>query len=599
MTFTFLKNGAVIFTRSDAQEAQWTQEEFNLSCVFPFLPEKVIERGMQILFTDPATEAWQAYEVRQCLMYPGESYQQITAEDIAVSELTDCHIQGADELIDVPVTAALSGILSGTGWAIGTTEVNPVSSGDIQRGAVWQNVNNIAQNWNVYIMPRVTVNANGITGRYLDIISPSGTDRGLRLAINKNITDPCVVYDDSELYTALYGYGGTYSEGSLDDRVTLEYNFSGVTWAKTAEHPAKPAGQKYLEYPEMTALYGRNGKPRFGYYQNTSITDPGILLEKTWEALKNCCKPKISISGTVADLKRLGYADVPLRLHDMAIVELEPAGLLFYKQVVRLTVNLLDPTKNLPEIGDYIPNIIYINRDTENFATGGGKSVGGGRGGGSRGGSTKQDLKNSEYRTDIYDTGREIGIYAQKTDTNGKILQQAGMSIDPITGVLIYAEDFPNNIGSMFRVQSNQISAEVTERKAANEVLSSRITQTSNQISLEVSERKSADGNLSSRITINANNINLKVSKNGVISAINVSPEQIDISASRVNLTGYVTASQLASTNATINNLMTGQTSASKIVCDDLRLPSAFYYHGNRYTEFYSATESKYLLGRS
>ena len=94
MDFVFLKGDAVAFFRSDAQEAEWTQEELSISCVFPFLEGKVIERGMTILFQNPATDAWQAYEIRKCTMYPGEAYQQLIAEDIAVSELTDCHIEG-------------------------------------------------------------------------------------------------------------------------------------------------------------------------------------------------------------------------------------------------------------------------------------------------------------------------------------------------------------------------------------------------------------------------------------------------------------------------------------------------------------------------
>lgn len=604
MEFVFMKGDSVAFSRSDAQEAEWTQEEMSLSCVFPYLADKVIERGMVILFQDPATDDWEAYEVRKCSMFPGESYQQLTAEDICVSELTDCHIESKTEFDSVPASSVLSSVLSGTGWSVGSINSDPVSSGDIQRGSVWQNVSTIVQNWNVYIMPRVTVNADGITGRFLDMLPSSGVDRGLRFSINKNVTDPCVTYDDSELYTALYGYGGTYSEGSGGDRVTLEYNLAGAVWSQTADHPAKPAGQKFIEYPEKTALYGRNGKPRFGYYQNTSISDPQVLLEKTWESLKQCCDPKISITGTVSDLKRLGYADVPLRLHDMAIIELEPVGLLFYKQVIRLTVNLLDPTKNLPEIGDYIPNIIYINRATEDHATGGG----GGRGGK---GSTKQELENSEFRTSIYDTGREVGMNAQRIDEQGNILNQAGMHIDPDTGVLIYAEDNVNNIGSKFRVQSNRITAEVTERKAQGDVLSSRITQTSNAISLEVSERKQADnvlsasitvtareirsevsaseaglssritqnansitaevtrataeeGNLSSRITVNAEGIETKVSKNGVISSINQTAESITIQASKVNLDGYVTSSMLESAFTSAQQISTQQMTISQ-----------------------------------
>ena len=209
MEFTFLKGSEVAFYRSDAQEAEWTEEELSVHCTFPYDPGKVIERGMVVLFQDPATNSWQAYEIRQCVLYPGGFYQQFTAEDLAVSELTDCHIQDKKELTDISAENALKDLLTGTGWQVGSV-FNSVSSGDFNRGSVWQNIQTIVSNWNVYITPRVTVGQNGITGKYLDITSPDGFDRGLRLAVNKNVTDPCVTYDDSELYTALYGYGGTY-----------------------------------------------------------------------------------------------------------------------------------------------------------------------------------------------------------------------------------------------------------------------------------------------------------------------------------------------------------------------------------------------------
>lgn len=572
MDFTFLKGGAVAFFRSDAQQAEWTQEELNLHCVFPFLPDKVIERGMTILFQDPATNDWQAYEVRQSQGFT--DYQQIEAEDLAVAELTDCHIPSQIEQTNVSASSALSRLLSGTDWNVGRVDDNPVSSGDFSRGSVWQNVTEIVTNWNVRILPRVAVDGSGIVGRFLDIISAEGTFRGLRLAVNKNVTDPCVTYDDTDLYTAMYGYGGTYSEGTLDDRVTLEYNFADVAWNKTADHPAKPRGQKYLEYPEMTALYGRNGKPRFGYYQNTNIKDPAILLQKTWETLKTCCEPKISIDGTVADLKRLGYADVPLRLYDLAIVEIEPIGVQVYKQVIKLTVDLLDATKNLPTIGNYIPNIIYINRETESFATGGGK--GSGRGGGG-GGRTKVEVKESEYETEFYDTGKTIGIYARKTDKNGNILEQAGMDIDPETGVLIYAEGKDNMIGSMFHVQKDMIEAEVHDRTQQGTELSSRITQTANQISLEVSQRKQSDQQLSGRIDVQANKISLVVEeKNGknvvraasIVAGINdQSGSYVRIKADKVNLDGYVTMSRFSSLEGEVDSLVTGSTTAVALKC--------------------------------
>lgn len=555
MNFTFLKNDSVAFFRSDAEQAEWTQQEFSMLCTFPADPNKHIERGMTVLFQDPATGDWQAYEIRNLTTFPGEGYQQFTAEDIAISELTDCHIASEIELTDVTAANALGRILPNTGWEIGTDTSSGTSVGDIGRGSVWEGVTSIRNNWNVNILPRVTVDENGITGRYLDIHAPEGTWRGLRLSIEKNCADPCVTYDDSDLYTALYGYGATTSSGTATNPKTEETDFSKVVWQKTQDHPAKPSGQKYLEWPEKTALYGRNGKPRFGYYQNTDIKDANTLLQKTWETLKTCSEPKISITGTITDLTRLGYKDVPLRIYDLAIVEVD--GVQFYKQVIQLTVNLIDPTGNNVTIGDYIPNIIYINRETENYATGGSKSTKGG-GGGRGGGGTRSQKKQGEFETSIRQNERTITLEAIQVDENRKKLKAAGIEIDPLTGVAIYAEDVPNGLGSKFKV-------------------------TNNAITLEVTERKQSYNDLSSRITVNSREIELKVSKNGVISAINQTAESIQIKASRINLDGYVTTGQLEATNSRIQNLVTGKASFTQIVTAGIRA-SAFTFVGSTIT---------------
>lgn len=580
MEFTFLKNGKVAFFRSDAEQADWTQEEMSLFCSFPYDPKKIIERGMTVLFRDPATGSWIAHEIRNCQVYPGDSYQQITTEELAISELTDCHIADETELTDVTAQTALSQVLQGTGWQVGNSNATNISSGDILRGSAWESVNAIARNWNVHIVPRVTVASGGITGRFLDILSPEGTWRGFRVAIDKNVTDPCVVYDDSELYTALYAYGATVSEGDVEHPVTVETNIGGIAWSKTPDHPAKPSGQKYLEYPEMTALYGRNGKPRFGYYQNMDITDPNVLIQKTWETLKTVSQPKISITGTVTDLKRLGYVDVPIRLWDMAAVDL--GDIVLFRQIIRLTVNLLDPTGNTPTIGDYIPNIVYINRETDDVATGGSRGAGGGRG------STRSSKEKGEFETHIFQNERNISLQAIQVDKNRETLRAAGIDIDPITGIVIYHNDVENSIGANFTVQSNRITAEVTQRENDIAVANSRITQTANQLSLEVSQRKSEDTNLRGQIKVNADKVSIVVEeKNGayvanaasIVAGINgQSGSYVRIRANTIDLSGYVTVSELNATNAAINNLVSGQTLASAIKVSNLTITNSLMY---------------------
>jgi phage minor structural protein len=409
--------GVTLFTRNDMEQGHWVCQEMNMTADFPFDPNKVIEHGQRIAFRDPATDTLQVFEIRVVVNSQPDHYQQITAEHICLAELQDEHIDKT-EITNKTAKKALQTALTGTLWSAGTSYDSSTQSADFSRGSVWDAISTIQDNWNVHIVPRVTISAAGvITGRYLDIYpvqvyveagGPIGP--GVRLSVRKNMLDPAVTYDDEEVITAMYGYGGSVlvPQQNADDK-SEELTFKDQVWTASDGHPAKPSGQTYLEWPEKTALYGRGAagskRPRFGYYQNANIKDAAVLLQKTWESLQLSSDPKISISGTVIDLYRLGYKDQPLKLHDMVIVEIEETGELFVKQITCLDVDLVDPTGTRVDIGDYIPNIVYINRDTNK------KASGGGGGGGGRGSMTDLEDEQTKYVTWFDRTDRTIGMY--------------------------------------------------------------------------------------------------------------------------------------------------------------------------------------------
>jgi hypothetical protein len=412
---------AALFVRDDAESARWTVEEMSLVCEFPYDAEKPIQRGQRVGFTDEVG-VFQPFEIRKVETMEPDHYQRVTAEHIAVSELSDEHIY-QQEITDTAIDTALGGLLTGTLWTVGTVGDQTVQSADVSTGSVWQAVRSLEENYNVYITPRVTFDAGGITGRFLDIAPAGGVWRGVRLALDKNADDVGVTYDDTELITAMYGYGKLTNSAPL--------TFESVTWAQTADHPAKPSGQAYIVDPDALAAYGRNGRNRWGYYQNGNISDPEILLEKTWQALRQASQPTITIDCSVRDLYRMGYADQPIRLHDLALVDVEPIGVQVQLEITCLTVDLLDPTATRPTIGTYIPNIVYINRQTA-------RAGGGGGGGGGRGQSNKE-AEISEFETEIYANQYEIGLRAYQRDMTNveQILQESKIAVTA-GGVLIW-----------------------------------------------------------------------------------------------------------------------------------------------------------------
>lgn len=458
--------GGTLFVRSDMESGTWTVEEYNLTFTVPYDPEKVIERGMRVGFFD-AVGVFQLFEIRTAKTYAPDTYQEITAEHIVISELTDEFFEGA-EWENKTAGYVLGQVLTGTLWSVGNNTASNTASLKQDFTTAYQNIKAIQDNWNVYITPRITVNSSGITGRYLDIAPAEGTFRGLRLALEKNIDEVGVRWDDTNLKTALYGYGASVlPEGASGDADKEPLTFASVVWTATDEHPAKPLNQKYLEWSDATATYGRNGRARFGWYQNADISDPNVLLEKTWETLKTVAIPDVSIDCTVRDLHRLGYKDVPIALHDIAMIEVKGVkiassggpggggGVGLRKEVIKMAVDLLDPTATRVTIGAYVPNIVYYAKETNDKTTGGG-------GGGGGSGKTPQENGWIEFRTNITSDGRTLYLYGQQLDKNNNILRQAGMDIDPITGVIIYSDDYEYNLQSKINVQAGRIDLVVT-----------------------------------------------------------------------------------------------------------------------------------------
>lgn len=533
MRFKFFNQaGQILFERNDDETASVVHEELSLQILYPYDENKVIQRGMLVGYTD-VSGSWQVFEVRKAKTYEPDHYQEITAEHICIAELTDEHFKDA-EWTDITASAALAELLDGTGWAVGTDTSEGVSSANVSMSNVWQDVRSIENNWNVYILPRVTVGTTGITGRYLDIIPAGGTWRGLRLSLEKNADELGVTWDDSKVKTALYAYGKSESTTVDGQKVSAPITFEDVVWEATADHPEKPAGQAYLVDPDATAAFGRNGRPRFGYYQNGDISDPEILLEKTWESLKTLNHPDVTIDSLVTDLYRLGYNDVPIRLHDTALTEIRPTGIILSLEIIQYTEDLNDPLQSRVTIGTYIPNIIYINRETK-------KAAGGGGGGG--GGQNDGEFQDSLFVTNIQ--ANELGLAvtsAELTEVKSKVVAQGAQLTIDRTGI--------NSLAVGTGAQLNADGTLVVDAHGDPIFVNT-------------------GGGLYSKISQNASEIALKVSKGDVATQLSVECGNVSITGGNLTVDGYVTSEGLKSAIGSIDELET-----QNLLCDYLGVGS-------------------------
>jgi hypothetical protein len=279
-------------------------------------------------------------------------------------------------------------------------------------------------------------------------------------------------------------------------------------------------------------LYGRNGRPRFGFYQNGDIKDGATLLQKTWEALKQTNKPKISITGTVADLYRLGYKDQPIRLHDLAIVDIPETGESFYIQIIRCDVDLIDPTATRPEIGDYIASIVYINRETNEKASGGG-------GGGGRG-KTNQEDDNSETWSAIEKTNNMIALVVGTRNGNNYVKAgEIGLAINKSGETGQYESTAYINADhvNISATQTAHTLAGDLEHDAKGRLViknASGLYVTRNSALLGVWDK----GNLTGSVMVQQINGQSSVKISGDV--IDINGSQITINADRIDINGIV-----------------------------------------------------------
>lgn len=203
-------------------------------------------------------------------------------------------------------------------------------------------------------------------------------------------------------------------------------------------------------------------------------------------------------------------------------------------------------------IRDTADTLVYI----ENSVTGGASSSsarggyvrGGGGGSGISPASVLDMLKKAEtYITEDEAWTREAGIRIESNTAEMYATKKAivgGWTGDVETvDALIRASTDNGGLVAMLVGRKNS-AEEVNAAISATAAGGGLITLKASQADFDKMGKRVDSAEAS--IKVNSDSIELKVSKNGVISAINQTAESIKISASKINLEGYVTASKLS-----------------------------------------------------
>lgn len=158
------------------------------------------------------------------------------------------------------------------------------------------------QTFGCEIVFKCKIDGNKITDKWIEIYKQIGIFSNKRFVYGSNALEVVRQRDRSQLYTSIIGRGKGEEVG---DGYGRRIEFTDIEWKKSNGNPLdKPKGQNWLEYPEMTALFGipmKNGskRKRETVLILEDIEDPRELLQATYENLVEYSRPLIQFKTSV------------------------------------------------------------------------------------------------------------------------------------------------------------------------------------------------------------------------------------------------------------------------------------------------------------
>lgn len=439
----------------------------------------------------------------------------IDATDAAVWDLTGVIVKSV-KLEDAGAAEAFGAILNGTGCALGTvTATGRTGDIDICYQNAWKAIQDTRATYDARLVVRYGIADNVITGMALDVLAKEGMFRG-RFFDTAVDAESAYLTRSGRPVTVLYGLGNSVSTGDNPQKLT----FADVVWSKAGGDPAdKPAGQDWIGDAEAMAIYGRVEDVYTNQYQD----DPAKLLRETWEQLQKVCHPLVTATATVQDMEFVpGYEHQQVRLWDtVAIVRRD--GTALESTVTGIERDYVHPWLTKLKTGDEDHDEPSLAREM------------------ARASASMEQLSNrvgghgagiSENKQFIVENQEIIRLHTIKINENGTKIQETEIRMADAEISLNAQEKVLTSQGerlSQAEVDINGAKAEIALKANQTTVDALGTWVSSAEVRISGAEAK----------------IELKVNRDGVISAINLTPEEAKIQAPKINLEGYVTAKQL------------------------------------------------------
>ena len=278
----------------------------------------------------------------------------------------DLQTQGYVEAIsddNCYLSSALDKVFKGSMWEYELLAPDSKKTLVFDTGSRKDLLEQIRSNWGIETEFRYEMSGSKIKRRVCYVKSKIGGVFPTRLVRGQNVLSWQYTSDYSQIYTACLALGSKMSEtlqqpipGSTETtEITREWtvDLTQAQWSKTAGNPIdKPAGQNYVELPDLTAKFGwqdENGTrhPRMAVKTFSDDKDPQTLLTDAYLWLIDQASPKVAVTASVSQVGEIQLGD------DCTLIDYSQPKIAIKERAIKISRDLLNDHNTIVQIGQY------------------------------------------------------------------------------------------------------------------------------------------------------------------------------------------------------------------------------------------------------
>ena len=253
----------------------------------------------------------------------------------------------------------INDLLKGTNWQARFVGETTQRSTSFYYISVFDALKKACEVWDLEMQFFVEMNGNRIGARYIDFKRKIGQAVGKRVVYGHNALQILQEVERTNIFTALVGRGkgeqvsSAEESGKQANGFGRKITFEDVVWSTASEKPInKPKGQKYVELPAMTKLYGiKNAdgsmRPKIGFVEFAEEENPEVLIERTYKALVDAARPQLTLKTSSVYLRGAKVGDtIRVVRHDKKLD--------YDTRIFEITFNRLNDQSSDIKLGDRI-----------------------------------------------------------------------------------------------------------------------------------------------------------------------------------------------------------------------------------------------------